>query len=69
MEGQVNGKGYRVGSPKWTKELNLVFVDRLQAELANIEERGESAIALLDDKQVLALLGLADQECCYVECS
>ena len=61
VEGQVNGKRYRVGRPEWAKELNLVFANELQAGLTNIEERGESAIALLNDKQVLALFGLADQ--------
>lgn len=61
MQGQVNGKRYRVGRSEWAKELNLVFADKLQAGLTNIEERAESAIALLDDKQVLALFGLADQ--------
>jgi Cu2+-exporting ATPase len=61
VEGQVNGKRYKVGRPEWAKELNLAFANNLQAGLTNIEERGESAIALLDDKQVLALFGLADR--------
>ncbi|OWY64862.1 copper-translocating P-type ATPase [cyanobacterium TDX16] len=61
VEGQVNGKRYRVGRPEWAKELNLIFADKLQAGLTNIEERGESAIALLDDRQLLALFGLADR--------
>lgn len=61
VEGQVNGKRYRVGRPEWAKELNLIFADKLQAGLTNIEERGESAIALLDDRQLLALFELADR--------
>ncbi|PSB48912.1 copper-translocating P-type ATPase [Cyanosarcina cf. burmensis CCALA 770] len=61
VEGQVNGKRYRVGRPEWAKELNLAFSDKLQAGLTHIEERGESAIALLDDRQLLALFGLADR--------
>ncbi|RAM49992.1 MAG: cadmium-translocating P-type ATPase [Hapalosiphonaceae cyanobacterium JJU2] len=61
VEGSVNGKRYRVGRPEWAQELNLAFSPKLQAGLENIESRGESAIALLDDQRLIALFGLADQ--------
>ncbi|PSN11620.1 copper-translocating P-type ATPase [filamentous cyanobacterium CCT1] len=61
VEGTVNGRRYRVGRPEWAEELALSVADSLQAGLVTIEQRGESAIALMDDKQLLALFGLADK--------
>lgn len=61
VEGKVNGQPYRVGRPEWAQELNLTFPKALQKGLEEIESRGESAIALLNDEQVIALFGLADQ--------
>jgi Cu2+-exporting ATPase len=61
VEGIVNGQRYRVGRPEWTEELNLKFPSALQKGLQEIESRGESAIVLLNDQQVLAAFGLADQ--------
>ena len=61
VEGTVDGKYYRVGRPEWVAELKLEFSATLQAGLKEIESRGESAIVLLDDKQALAVFGLADR--------
>ncbi|PIG91631.1 heavy metal translocating P-type ATPase [Gloeocapsopsis sp. IPPAS B-1203] len=61
IEGVVNGKSYRVGRSEWAEELGLMFPTELQAGLEKIEARGESAIALLDNSQVLAIFGLADK--------
>ena len=61
VEGVVDGQRYRVGRPEWVKELKLQFSPTLQKGLQESESRGESAIVLMDDRQVLALFGLADQ--------
>ena len=61
VEGVVDGQLYRVGRPEWVKELKLQFSPTLQKGLQESESRGESAIVLMDDRQVLALFGLADQ--------
>jgi P-type Cu2+ transporter len=61
VEGVVNGKRYRVGRPEWVQELKLQFPPALRSGLQASESRGESAIVLMDDKQVLAIFGLADQ--------
>lgn len=61
VEGVVNGQHYRVGRPEWVQELKLQFPPMLQKGLQERESRGESAIVLMDDRQVLALFGLADQ--------
>jgi Cu2+-exporting ATPase len=61
VEGRANGRRYRVGRPEWAQELKLTFPASLQIGLEQIESRGESAIVLLNDQQVLAVFGLADQ--------
>ncbi|WP_250126544.1 heavy metal translocating P-type ATPase [Chroococcidiopsis sp. CCMEE 29] len=61
VESIVNGKRYRVGRSEWALELGLKQTLGLQTSLEQIESRGESAIALLDDTRVLALFGLADR--------
>ncbi|MCY6491202.1 heavy metal translocating P-type ATPase [Leptolyngbya sp. GGD] len=61
VEGTVNAQRYRVGRPEWAEELNLKFPSALRKGLQEIESRGESAIVLLNDQQVLAVIGLADQ--------
>jgi P-type Cu2+ transporter len=61
VEGVVNGKRYRVGRPEWVQELKLQFPPALRSGLQASESRGESAIVHQDDKQVLAIFGLADR--------
>jgi P-type Cu2+ transporter len=61
VEGVVNNQHYRVGRPEWVEELKLKFPPTLKKGLQESESRGESAIALMDDQQVLAVFGLADQ--------
>ena len=61
VEGTVNGQLYRVGRPEWVQELKLPFSEVLQQGLKQAESRGESAIVLMDERQVLAVFGLADQ--------
>lgn len=61
VEGVVNDRRYRVGRPEWVQELKLQFPPALRSGLQASESRGESAIVLIDDKQVLAIFGLADQ--------
>lgn len=61
VEGVVNNQHYRVGRPEWVEELKLKFPPALKKGLQESESRGESAIALMDDQQVLAVFGLADQ--------
>ncbi len=61
IEGVVNSQHYRVGRPEWVEELKLRFPPTLRKGLQESEFRGESAIVLMDDRQVLAVFGLADQ--------
>ena len=61
VEGVVKGQRYRVGRPEWAEELKVRFPAPLKKGLQESESRGESAIALMNDQQVLAVFGLADQ--------
>jgi cation transport ATPase len=61
VEGVVNDRRYRIGRPEWVQELKLQFPPGLRSDLQASEARGESAIVLMNDKQVLAIFGLADQ--------
>jgi P-type Cu2+ transporter len=61
VEGLVSGQRYRVGRPEWVEELKLQFPPALKTGLKESESRGESAIVLMDDRQVLAVFGLADR--------
>jgi Cu2+-exporting ATPase len=61
VEGHLNGELYRVGRPEWAEELGLSLSPPLRRGLDEAEARGESVIALINAKQVLALFALADR--------
>jgi Cu2+-exporting ATPase len=61
VEGHLNGELYRVGRPEWAAELSLSLSPALRHGLDEAEARGESVIALLDSKGVLALFAMADR--------
>lgn len=61
VEGKVEGKRYRVGRPEWAEELGLKAPEALKRGLREAEGRGESVVALMDEKQVLAYFALADR--------
>jgi len=61
VEGVVGGQHYRVGRPEWVEELKVQFSSPLKKGLQESESRGESAIALMNGGQVLAVFGLADR--------
>jgi Cu2+-exporting ATPase len=61
VAGLVDGTFYRLGRPEWIAELGVKFPATLQESLWQSAALGESAIALMDDRQVLALFVLADR--------
>jgi Cu2+-exporting ATPase len=61
ISAQFEGKTYNVGRPEWIDELGLELPSSLKAGLAEAEARGESVIALMDERKVLALFALADK--------
>ncbi len=60
VEGKVSGQLYRVGRPEWAAELALTWSPRFTEALTQADTRGESVIALMSDRQGLAVFTLAD---------
>jgi Cu2+-exporting ATPase len=61
VEGTVAGERYRVGRPEWAAELALTWSPRLNDALSEAGTRGESVIAVMDSRRVLAVFALADR--------
>lgn len=61
VSGQLNGQTYRIGRLEWREEFDIAFPDELQDPFDDVNARGESVIALMDETEVLALIALADQ--------
>jgi Cu2+-exporting ATPase len=61
VTGVVEGSSYRIGRPEWILEQGLKLPAALQEGLDEAEARGESVIALMDEKRVIALFALADK--------
>ena len=61
VEGRVDGRTYRIGRPEWARELGLDIPDTLATGLQEAESRGESVVALMEERRVVALVALADR--------
>lgn len=61
VKGRVNGKTYQVGRPEWIEEQQLYLPNSLQKGLDIADERGESAVVLLDESQAVAVISMADK--------
>jgi len=61
VKGRVNGKTYQVGRPEWIEEQKLYMPNSLQKGLNVADERGESAVVLLDESQAVAVISMADK--------
>ncbi len=60
LEGTVDGTRYRIGRPEWAEELSI-DLDGLAPTLAEADQRGESAVVLMDERRALAALAMADK--------
>ena len=61
VAGKINGKLYRIGRPEWVQEQNVQLPASLQRGLDKANERGESAVVLMDEEQAIAVISLADR--------
>lgn len=61
VEGYLDGQLSRVGRPEWAEELGLSIPPQLVQALGEIEARGESAVALMNEARLLALFALRDR--------
>lgn len=61
VQGNVNGKLYRIGRPEWVSEQQVSLPATLKRGLDRADERGESAVVLMDEQQAVAVIAMADQ--------
>ncbi|MDY0097380.1 MAG: heavy metal translocating P-type ATPase [Candidatus Dojkabacteria bacterium] len=58
VEGTIKGKKYYVGSPQFIKNLGI---DIIEKELETFSKIGETPILLSNEKEILAIVAIADQ--------
>ncbi|MFQ5947855.1 MAG: heavy metal translocating P-type ATPase [Acidimicrobiia bacterium] len=61
LEGKIDGRLVRVGRPEWAADLGVEVAPTLLEALKRADQRGESAVAVLDDRRAVAVLALADK--------
>ncbi len=61
VRGVVAGRRHAIGRPEWAAELGATLPAGLGRALEESEARGESAVVLMGEARVLAVLGLADR--------
>ena len=61
VAGTVNGKTYQIGRPEWVAEQHLEMPASLRSGLEKADERGESAVVLMNDRRAVAVISMADR--------
>lgn len=61
LQGEVDARVIRVGRPEWQVELGVEMDPNLDAAIARADTRGESAVLVMDEHMVLAVISLADK--------
>jgi Cu2+-exporting ATPase len=61
LEGKIDGKLVRVGRPEWAEDLGIEMTSSLKGALQQADQRGESAVVVMDDERAVAVLALADK--------
>ncbi len=61
IEGWIEGRHYAVGNSRMLRRLDLEVTQREQQHKVALEERGQSVVMLLCERQIMGLIGIADQ--------
>lgn len=61
VEGQVDGRPMRIGRPEWAQDAGVDLSEKLTDALAMADSRGESAVILMTDDRVRAVITLSDK--------
>ncbi len=61
LEGKIDGSLVRVGRPEWATELDVEVSPTLTEALRRADERGESAVVVMEDRRAVAVVALADK--------
>lgn len=61
LEGKVDGTLVRVGRPEWATQLGVEVSTTLREALQRADQRGESAVVVMDGERAVAVLAMADK--------
>jgi len=61
LEGKIDNRLVRVGRPEWATELDVEVSPTLTEALRRADERGESAVVVMEDRRAVAVVALADK--------
>jgi Cu2+-exporting ATPase len=61
LEGKIDGRVVRVGRPEWFADLGVEMSTTLEEALTRADQRGESAVVVMEDRRAVAVLALADK--------
>lgn len=61
LEGSVDGRTWRVGRPEWASELAIEMEPSARTALQAADDRGASAVVLMDEETVRAVITLDDK--------
>ena len=61
IEGSLGGRKYRVGRPEWASVAGVTMPDEIADAIASADDRGESAVVLMDDDMAIAVISMADK--------
>jgi Cu2+-exporting ATPase len=61
LQGRVEGRLIRIGRPEWVEELGLRLPRDLVSAIETADGRGESAVVVMEEERVIAVIALADR--------
>jgi Cu2+-exporting ATPase len=61
VEGVIDGQPMRIGRPEWAQELDVAINPALSEALSQADQRGESAVVLMNHHEAVAVITLADR--------
>ncbi len=61
IEGSVEGELLRIGRPEWAVEVGVAMGPELRVALKTADDRGESAVVMMNDREAIAVIAMADK--------
>ena len=61
LTGTVDGVTYRIGRPEWASDLDVTLPAAIVAGLVRADDRGDTAVVLMNENRGLAVFALADE--------
>jgi Cu2+-exporting ATPase len=61
LAGTVDGVTYRIGRPEWASDLDVTLSAAIVAGLVRADDRGDTAVVLMDEIRGLAVFALVDE--------